>query len=136
MSDHVLELDGAIAHVSLPDGLLDDLDEITIEAWIKWHGLGSYGEVLGFGAPWQVLGINNDGTTRTLQFFIYSQVNELHVIRVPGILRLHQWYHVVAINSRTGMQLYVNGVLVGAHGYSHRFARICGGKQNYLGRSH
>ncbi len=49
---HVLDLDGKTAYVELPPNILNDLDEATVEAWVKWRSfptnygarLFSYGE--------------------------------------------------------------------------------------------
>ena len=136
MSNRVLELDGVGAHVRLPDKLLEGLEEVSVEAWVRWLGLGNYTEVFGLGSPWQVLAVNNDATSRDLQFFIYSRVNRLHRIRVPGILHLDRWYHLAAVNGRAGMQLFVNGVPVGEHPFCDSFARVSGNQENFLGRPH
>jgi signal transduction histidine kinase/ligand-binding sensor domain-containing protein/CheY-like chemotaxis protein len=136
VSEYVLQLDGIGAYVHLPDRLLDGLEEMTMETWVKWHALGEYGEVWGLGAPWQVMGINNDAATQTLQFFIYTQVDQLNLIRVPGILRTDQWYHLAAINAHSGMQLYINGALVGTHPCGDSFAQLGNHSENFLGRPH
>lgn len=74
VSERVLEVDGIGAYVSLAG-----LEEVAVEAWVKCQGLVSYGEVWGFGASWRVVGINNDGDMRDLQFFIS---NSLFLVRM------------------------------------------------------
>ena len=35
--NRVLELDGQDSYVQLPAHLFDDLEEATVEAWVKWE---------------------------------------------------------------------------------------------------
>src|SRR5690242_11351868 len=36
-TNYVLELDGASGYVELPPSIFNDLDEATVEAWVKWR---------------------------------------------------------------------------------------------------
>lgn len=119
----VLRLEGAGAGVRLPETLLEGLDDLTLEAWVNWRHLGYFSEVIGFGKPWRVLGINNREFSADLQFFIYTHLHALYHIQIPNVLRTRHWYHLAAVNSAAGMRLYLNGVLVGAHPFAERFAR-------------
>jgi len=37
----VLDLDGKTGYVELPPNTLDDLDEATVEAWVKWRSFAT-----------------------------------------------------------------------------------------------
>jgi hypothetical protein len=91
----VLQLDGDGDYVRLPSGLFNHLEEATVEAWVKWQRLGPHTQPFGFGKMWQVMGVNNGQRTRDLVFFIYLQAQQLHVISVPDVLYIDQWYHIL-----------------------------------------
>lgn len=131
----VLNLEGPDAGFLWPETLLEGLEDLTFEAWINWQKIGYYSEVLGFGKPWCVMGINNYDFKPDLQFFVYTNLNSLYQLRIPNVLRTHHWYHIAAVNSSAGMRLYLNGVLVGADTFTGQFARLPHVPQYELGIS-
>jgi hypothetical protein len=135
-ANRVLQLDGSGDYVRLPSGLFDDLEEATVEAWVKWQRLGPFSQPFGFGGMWQVMGVNNGHTTRALTFFIYLQVQELHVITALDVLQADHWYHIAIVSGKGGMKLYLNGVLTGARDFKGSFAAIGNGEQNLFGGVH
>jgi len=138
IQNRVLQLDGAGSYVQLPPHLFSNLDEATVEAWVKWHSFGYYSQPFGFGgvgAAWQVMAINHELSSPNLQFFIYLQTGTLYLIKVPGILLMDDWHHIAAVTGKAGMKLYFNGALVGEHAFTGSFSAIpC--EQNYFGKSH
>jgi len=140
-ANRVLQLDGDGDYVQLPSDIFNHLDEATIEAWLKWEKFGYYSQPFGFGSAerWKIMVVNNVGKTNYgvphLQFYIYTSSNKLHLIRVDDILRLHQWFHIAAVSGKSGMQLYLNGVLVGENDYTGSFSDIQNDDLNYLGKS-
>ena len=72
--NRVLQLDGDGDYVRLPSHVFDPLEEATVEAWVKWEGLGYFSQFFAFGSgkTWQAMGLNHWETSPTLQFFIYT----------------------------------------------------------------
>ena len=135
--NRVLELDGEQSYVQLPGHIFDGLEEATVEAWVKWEEWGYFSQWFAFGVDdhWQAMGGNHFDMTSTLQFFIYTDQDELHVLRLGVDLPLGQWCHIAMVSGRGGMRFYLNGVLVGQNGYEGSFAAIGAGADNYLGKS-
>ena len=133
--NRVLDLDGDDSFVQLPSFIFTDLEESTIETWVRWRRFGYYSQPFGFGNDWRGLFLNNRTRSSQLQFFIYLQKNDLKLISVPGVLRLDQWCHIAAVSGRQGMKLYLNGVLVGQHDYAGSFAAVASDSLNFLGRA-
>ena len=131
----VLQLDGQGDYVQLPDNIFNDLDEATIEAWVKWEEFRYFSQPFGFGsgAKWSVMAVNNADYFSDLQYFIYIQMR-LHCIKIPGILQLNQWCHIAAVSGKTGMKLYLNGVLIGEHNYRGSFSVLNNGEGNSASR--
>ena len=123
--NYVLQLDGQGDYVQLPDNIFNNLDEATIEGWVKWERFGYFSQLFGFGsgAKWRTMVVNNSKYTSGLQYFIYINM-KLYLIKVPGILQLNQWHHIAAVSGGNGMKLYLNGVLVGTHDYTGSFSAI------------
>jgi len=130
----VLDLDGKNSYVQLPADIYLDLHEATIEAWVKWKKIVVYSQPLGFGKPWNTMAVNNWEMEPILQFYIYDQQRRLHLIRIPNILQTNRWYHLAAVTGSSGMKLYLNGVLVGEHGFTGSFSAI-DTEMNFFGRS-
>ena len=135
--NRVLQLDGDADYVQLPSDIFNDLSEATVEGWVKWERPGYFSQPFGFGSgeEWRTMVVSNRTHTLDLQYFIYIQM-KLHCIRVPDILRLHQWCHIAGVSGRKGMRLYLNGVLVGEHEFTGSFSAIANSEENYFGKPH
>ncbi len=139
--NRVLDLDGQESYVQLPGHIFDDLEEATVEAWVKYDEWGYFSQWFAFGSNpvnaegWQAMGGNHFETTSILQFFIYLSREEVYLLRLGADLPLGQWCHMAMVSGPGGMRLYLNGVLVGQNGYEGSFAAIGTGANNYLGQS-
>jgi len=135
--NRVLELDGQDSYVQLPAHLFDDLEEATVEAWVKWEDWAYFSQWFAFGVDdqWQAMGMNHFENTCSFQFFIYTGQEQLHILRLNADLPLEQWCHMAAVSGRGGMYFYLNGMLVGHNGFEGSFAAIGPGADNYLGKS-
>ena len=73
--NRVLELDGDGDFVQLPSSTFNDLEEATVEGWVRWHDFAYFSQFFAFGTgrQWQAMGINHFETSPTLQFFIYDR---------------------------------------------------------------
>jgi len=131
----VLDLDGKGSYVQLPKDIYLDLEEATIEAWVLWRDIGYYSEPIGFGSQWNVIYICNGEYVPKLQFCIYDSKRRIHIIQIPNILKVGQWYHIVGVTGKGGMKLYLNGVLVGGNSFSGSFSSVGNTKMNFFGRS-
>lgn len=100
--NRVLQLDGQGDYVQLPSNIFNNLDEATIEGWVKWEQFRYFSQPFGFGngEKWRVMAVNNRSYLSDLQYFIYIQM-KLYCIKVPGILQLGQWYHIAAVSGRS-----------------------------------
>jgi len=131
----VLDLDGKGSYVQLPKDIYLDLEEATIEAWVLWKEIGYFSEPIGFGSPWNVIYLSNKEYMPQLQFCIYDSKRRLHIIQIPNILKLGQWYHIAGVTGKGGMKLYLNGVLVGENSFSGSFSSVGNTEMNFFGRS-
>jgi len=134
--NQVLQLNGQGDYVQLPSNVFNNLDNATVEAWVKWERFGRFPQPFGFGAidKLQVMAVNNYEGNPHLQFFIYAQ-GKLYLIRINNILRLDEWCHIAAVSGKDGMKLYLNGVLIGENKYTGSFSAINSGEQNAFGKS-
>ena len=135
--NRVLSLDGDGDYVELPTGIFNHLTEATVEGWVRFDEFRSWAQFIAFGKEDNAFGINHQRHTPNLQFFIVRNENTgPDIIRVNQGLALGQWVHLAAVSGPNGMQLYINGTLVGQNVYTGSFATIdSAGHRNYLGRS-
>ena len=134
----VLRLDGDGDYVHLPSNIFNDLEEATVEAWVKWGDFSYYSQWFAFGdgADFHAMGVNHELWLSTPQFFIYDRQRQAHVVRVATNLPRDTWCHMAVVSGRGGMHFYLNGTLVGADPFPGSFAAIGSGEYNYLGKSH
>ena len=80
--NRVLRLDGEGDYVQLPSHIFDDLEQATIEAWVKWESFGWYEQWFGYGsgAKKQLLGIHQTISIAGLRFFIYDRDRNLRLV--------------------------------------------------------
>ena len=130
----VLFLNGTGAHAELPSPLTANLVNATVEGWVKWESLNKWSRVFDFGKEGNAAVLQNERETATLFFSLWDRSGKLH--RAQGFKAIDQgkWQHMAIVCGKTGMQLYVNGELVGEDAYVIPFNAISGGN-NYLGKS-
>ncbi|MCW5554050.1 MAG: response regulator [Verrucomicrobiae bacterium] len=136
--NRVLELDGTNSYVQLPDDIFNTFTEGTVEAWVypnDWNGyqrffnFGEFQHDMGVGRPWN--------QSAGLQFFI-SQVNAGGLVS-ETVLRssvpAREWLHLAAVSGPGGMELYLNGGLIGVAPFTGSFNSVSG-KKNFIGAWH
>ncbi|MCC7263610.1 MAG: hypothetical protein IT369_13925, partial [Candidatus Latescibacteria bacterium] len=139
--NQVLELDGKGAYVQLPPRIFDPLTEATVEAWVRWDEWSTFSQWFAFGTDdqWRGMGVNHQFNSSILQFFSYTgpltAQGQLYLVQAGTDLPLGQWCHMAAVSGPGGMRCYLNGVLVGQHGYEGSFAVFAPSENNYLGKS-
>ena len=145
--NRVLQLDGDSDYVELPPNIFNDLDEATIEGWVKWESFGTFSRFVEFGKRERAMVVDHYRNSTTLQFYIY--INERPqggsfreyivrggtAIKHGGILRLNEWGHIAAVSGKYGMKLYFNGVLMEENDYPGSFSSIGNNDNNYFGKS-
>jgi signal transduction histidine kinase/CheY-like chemotaxis protein/ligand-binding sensor domain-containing protein len=129
----VLHCTGTNSYVQLPDNLFTNLDEATIEAWVKWaSGVGT-SHAWDFGGPGHHTYLRqNDGPA--LLFRIDDATGTKFRVEVGGIPFNNQWGHFAAVTGKRGARLYFNGELVGTNEFTGSLSAL-GRANNYLGRT-
>jgi signal transduction histidine kinase/ligand-binding sensor domain-containing protein/DNA-binding NarL/FixJ family response regulator len=135
--NRVLELDGNGSYVELPANMFNDLEEATVEAWVKWGSFRSMSRLFDFGEAHQDMDIQNHGKDPSLCFEIFHtpERSQQASVEVPNALRTNQWVHVAAVSGKGGMRLYLNGALLATNDFTGSFAALKNSKHAYLGRS-
>jgi len=138
-ANQVLRLDGATGYVELPPGVLDHLDEATFEAWIKWEGMfDTFAGVFAYGERERDTGLAIFPGARgigDLAWFVRDENGGNHSLNaVPGLIKSGSWFHVAGVTSRTGMRLYLNGMLVATNADAIPFSASGNGKFFRLGK--
>jgi hypothetical protein len=132
-----LLLDGSSGYAALPDGLMADLGDFTVSAWVNWEGSGaSLQRIFDFG--------NGDNAYAALMLepsrvrFAISGTHDTgeRCIYYWSALPAKQWVHVAVTLSGNYGVMYVNGLQVATDDRI-EFAPFQMGNttQNWLGRS-
>ncbi|MGC9328225.1 MAG: LamG-like jellyroll fold domain-containing protein, partial [Candidatus Hinthialibacter sp.] len=133
----VMSFDGDGDYLQLPADVFCGLDSFTVEAWFRWESFGYFSQPWSFGSSEtsDIIGLNNEHYSSTLQFFIYEGW-VLQLIQIPEILEKEAWRHIAAVYDREEMRLYLNGVLAGRHKYRRDNLLNFPPKENFIGKSH
>ena len=126
--NRVLRLDGAGDYVQLPSGIFDDLEQATIEAWVKWDDFSWYEPWISYGlkANRQILEINHEWRFLRPQLIIFNRDQGSHWARTDANLSPGQWLHMAGVTGPGGMRLYINGIEVGRDEFTGSFAALGG----------
>jgi hypothetical protein len=133
-----LQLDGNGSYVELPPNLFTNLNQSTVEVWVKWSEYRSYGRVFESGQSWRSLSLFEHDASADIRFNIYPQdartaVQFRHTVQAPKLIRTNEWIHLAAVSGPGGMRFYANGRLVGEHTNTASFAQLGGGR-SLIGR--
>jgi hypothetical protein len=135
VTNRVLELDGTGGYVELPPNIFNDLEEATVEAWVRWDDFsGESKRVFNYGDARRDFSITSQQALPSLWFVIGDAQHELHDVDVPNLLRTQQWCHIAAVSGTGGMMLYLNGALAGTNEFTGSFAGLNNGNRFYLGQ--
>jgi len=133
--NRVLDLDGKDSYVELPPNIFNDLDEATVEAWVKWRTLptNQWSRFFSYGESDHDTGIEAypDGT---LHVFLQDYQAGPKNLFVPKMIRTNDWYHLAMVSGRAGMKVYFDGALIATNDYSGSFSAIKNGARFRLGR--
>ncbi|MCW5554051.1 MAG: response regulator [Verrucomicrobiae bacterium] len=133
---NVLALDGQDSYVELPPNIFNDLEESTIEAWVRWDRLGGPGwnRVFNYGSAMRDLTLGTLGSGG-LWFVVGDPALGLQNVTVSNVLQTGEWVHVAGVSGKGGMRLYLNGVQVGANSFAGSFSALKNGTINRLGKT-
>jgi hypothetical protein len=114
---HALSLDGTTGYISLPAGLVANLDDFTMATWVYLNSSQDWARIFDFGnARGNYLFLTPraaSGKLRLATSTVYGY-NE-QIIEGTSALPINQWVHVaVTLAGRVGT-LYVNGEPVGTN---------------------
>ncbi len=138
-TNRVLELDGTGGYVELPPNIFNDLEEATVEAWVRWDDINGTGKGLfNYGDAMRDMSLMSWNGSKRLSFVVADStaisLSDLHFVNAEGFLRPQQWVHVAGVSGKGGMKLYVDGTLVGTNAYTGSFSTLKNGTRNYLGQ--
>lgn len=133
--NHVLDLDGEGSYLELPGPIFRDLQEATVEAWVKWDRFGYWSPWFNAAGSQSLMLICNFDVNPDLVFTIWPTKGPKQSLRVDGVLQSGQWCHIAAVTGSGGMQLFVNGVLAATNSFPGSFASLGETNRNLLGRS-
>jgi len=133
-SEQVLDLDGINSAVQLPPNMFTNLDQATIETWVKFRDL-SGSRYYSYGGFLQDLCVGRRAPLSGQDLDVFVNQNEqLSEVAVVGIIQTDVWYHVAAVLGRGGMELHVNGVRAGTNASPACFSNLGSGELHFLGR--
>jgi signal transduction histidine kinase/CheY-like chemotaxis protein/ligand-binding sensor domain-containing protein len=132
--NHVLQLDGVTGYLKLPETMLDELNEITVEGWVQWEGFGSATRFFDFGNAQRQFNVSSGFNNGDLHLVVQGPP-AIAETRIPDAVSLNDWCHIAAIAGNAGMQLYLNGVLAGSNDYAGPFFGREGIRHAFLGQS-
>jgi len=133
-----VSLDGKSSYVTLPEGVVADLQDFTISAWIycstntKWTRLFDFGD--GIGHYMMLTPFDGSGRPR---FVITSNLGAgEQKVESSVPLSVGAWTHVAITLAGNVATLYINGVVAGTNGAVQLAPfRLGRTNQNWLGRS-
>lgn len=104
-----IDLDGSDDYVRIPSGVVSDVENLTVAAWVNWEGGGSWQRIFDFGdstSRYMFL-TPSSGSSGTLRFAINNGKGEQ--ITETTVLATGTWVHVAMTLSGHTATLYVNG---------------------------
>ncbi|HVV71139.1 MAG TPA: LamG-like jellyroll fold domain-containing protein, partial [Verrucomicrobiae bacterium] len=131
-----LNLPGEGGYATLPPNIFTGLTEATVEGWTRWRDEHAqahvYQPALNFGNSTNsmYLGRLSDGSLVAGLGFSKTEGAE---IRMPAWIDLNRWFHWALVTGPGGMELYLNGVLVGTNLETGSFAALSNDEENLLG---
>jgi hypothetical protein len=138
LDGNALRLGGDGQHVALPMGILWNMYDFTLAAWVRLDSPGVPAPIFDFGSsPALRMFLTPVGTTGVVQFGITTNgPNGGPRINGTAPLPAGEWVHVAVTKSALVGRLYVNGVQVGENTNVGLYpARLGNAPNNWIGRS-
>jgi hypothetical protein len=135
---NAVRLDGDGQYVALPAGMLWNMYDFTLAAWVRLDGSGERQHLFDFGTgPTRSMYLTPMAATGVVRFAITTNgPNAEQRIDGTGPLPVAEWVHVAVTKSALVGALYVNGVRVGQNPNVGLYpARLGNTANNWIGRS-
>jgi signal transduction histidine kinase/ligand-binding sensor domain-containing protein/CheY-like chemotaxis protein len=132
----VLSLGGTNGYLELPSGAFNDLEEVTIEGWVKWMDDRQFRRFFDFGKERPSVHVARLDSSPHVALTIPPPGGGGNATDMVArdLFRTNQWIHLAAVISRDRAQLYVNGALAASAPNRTPFNRLQRGERNRLGR--
>ena len=112
-----IDLDGSDDYLTIPSGVVSDVENLTIAAWVNWDGGNDWQRIFDFGdGTGRYLFLSPSAGGGTLRFAINNGGGEN--IAETTVLETGTWVHLAVTLSNWTTKLYVNGVVVASNGAS------------------
>jgi ligand-binding sensor domain-containing protein len=139
--NYVLSLGGTNGYLQLPRGAFNDLEEVTIEGWVKWADDIGFRRFFDFGKEGTAIYLAQLEAGRDIMFECPPRAGLLNGSRgsegrlfARDFFRTNQWTHLAVVLARDRIALYVNGNLAASRPFETPFNRLDAGEHNRLGR--
>lgn len=134
--NHAVSLDGIDDYVSLPAGVVSNLNDFTISTWVKLNSVPAAARLFDFGAGTSNYMILTPSSNNAVLFAIRTPGTGEQTVSGVAALSAGAWTHVlVALSGSTGT-LYLNGSPVGTNDSMALTPSSLGNTtNNYIGRS-
>jgi signal transduction histidine kinase len=129
--NHVLQLNGHGAQVTLPPRLFEGLTQATVEVWARVDELKP-AHFIEFGEARREMYLSYERPTGALKCLLTDAKGVRHRLEVEGLLALGVWFHVAVVTGPGGVRLYCDGELVATDRYAGSLS-VLGPARNALG---
>ena len=105
---------GNLAYVSLPRGIVSQLNEVTIATWVKLKSSAAFQRIFDFGVDTTTfMYLVNASSSGFVRFRIASAaLNKNQVLEGAEALPVGKWTHVAVTVGDNGVFIFVNGVQI------------------------
>ena len=134
--NYVLSLGGTNGFLELPSGAFNDLEEVTIEGWVKWMDDRGWRRFFDFGRERRSVYVARVSWSPHIALSISPPGggnNDTELV-TRDLFRTNQWFHFAAVIARDRAQFYVNGALAASAANRTPFNNLQRGERNRLGR--
>ena len=105
---------GNLAYVSLPRGIVSQLNEVTIATWVKLKSSAAFQRIFDFGVDTSTfMYLVNASSSGFVRFRIASaSLNKNQILEGGEALPVGKWTHVAVTVGDNGVFIFVNGVQI------------------------
>ena len=134
--NNAVSLDGNDDYVTLPSGVVSNLNSFSISSWVKLNSVSASSRVFDFGTGTNNYMFLTPSSNSAVRFGIRTPVVGEQTISGTAALLAGAWTHVLVTLSGSTGKLYVNGAPVGTNSSMTLSPSSLGNTtNNYIGRS-
>ncbi len=134
---NAVSLDGTSGYVSMPSGILRNVNDVTISAWVKLNTISQWARIFDFGTGTNsYMFLAPESGDNKLKFAITTNGNNYEEQINAPVLVTDSWKNItVTLSENTGI-LYVDGVEVGRNdNMTLKPSSLGNSTKNYIGKS-